>query len=132
MEHSKRNTPQKPFSVVMKVLKLLGDHISGKQTIFFNVSVHHLETYFSYAFAKLSVHIKKILIQNIFKELSRKISLGSQSQIKMEVIRIHFGRKGLPESFMSDVLARKIEREHCRVTNPLHQITEHGDIVIIP
>ena len=52
MEHSKRNTPQKPFSVVMKVLKLLGDHISGKQTIFFSVSVHHLETYFSYAIYK--------------------------------------------------------------------------------
>ena len=83
-------------------------------------------------FTKLSVHVKKILIQNIFKELSRKISLGSQSQIRMEVIRIRFGRKGLPEFFMSDVLARKIERENCWVTNPLHQITERGGIVVIP
>ena len=44
----------------------------------------------------------------------------------MAVIRLSFGHKG------SEILALKIEMQNLRETNPLHQNTEYGAIVVIP
>ena len=52
--------------------------------------------------------------------------MGSSSQVRMAVIRIPFGHKG------SEILALKIEMQNLRETNPLHQNTEYGAIVVIP